>query len=163
MKKNEVSVKGVMNADGVSTALRDLVQSMNEGKICVEHNDAFVTLLPAEQIDFELKASAKKGKQKIEIELSWREVPPQEDVSGGLKISSTEPEITEPEDSGEEEAIPVEPPLQLEYEVKEVPKPAPAPEAGEEASPQKAKPATKKGGAKKPQGAKKATASGASG
>jgi amphi-Trp domain-containing protein len=145
MKKNEVSVKGVMSAEGVSSALNDLIRSMNEGKICIEHNEDFVTLLPADQIDFEIKAAVKKGKQKVEIELSWREVLPEEEVGSSLKISSTEPEL--PPEPAEEEAIPApagEPQVQLESETKQA----------EEPKAETAKPAAKKPAAKKTGGAK---------
>jgi amphi-Trp domain-containing protein len=93
MKKNEVNVKGVLTVSGVNAVLKDLIQSIDAGKICIEHNEVFVTLQPSDQMDFEIKAANKKGKQKIEIELSWREVLPEEDASKSLKISDTEPEL----------------------------------------------------------------------
>jgi len=93
MKKNEVNVKGVLTVDGVSAVLKDLMKSIDAGKICIEHNEVFVTLQPSDQMDFEIKAANKKGKQKIEIELSWREALPREDASKGFKISDTEPEL----------------------------------------------------------------------
>ena len=49
-----------------------------------------------------MQASEKKGKQKLEIAISWKEVSPDGKPVREVKISSQEPEIELPEADGEE-------------------------------------------------------------
>ncbi|MCG8333163.1 MAG: amphi-Trp domain-containing protein [Proteobacteria bacterium] len=110
MKKSEVKLRRTVNADNVAQILNDLAASIREGTVCVENGNEFVTLSTGEDVQFELELQAgqKKSKQKFELELSWRTTPPKMDSADDFKISSQEPEITEPspleaEDSEESE------------------------------------------------------------
>ena len=87
MSKKEVKLKGVMDVNQVVTYLEDLANSLKEGKICVQQGEQFVTLCPDNMVDVEVKATAKKGKEKFEMELAWYREVPQE-----MSISSDEPE-----------------------------------------------------------------------
>jgi amphi-Trp domain-containing protein len=96
MKKNEVKVKGTMDVKAVAAILEDMVRSFKEGTVCIESGKEFVTLKPAGNIDLEVEAAEKKGKQKLVIEMGWREpVPEPEAEETVFKISSKEPEIEE--------------------------------------------------------------------
>ncbi len=86
MSKKEAKLKGLMSIDQVVTYLEDLTTSLKEGKICVRQGEQFVTLCPDQMVDVEVKASAKKGKEKFEMELAWYREVPQE-----MSISSDEP------------------------------------------------------------------------
>lgn len=98
MKKNEVKLKRVVDAENVAQILTDLAASIREGTVCVESGDEFVTLETGADVQFELELQAeqKKNKQKFELELSWRTAPPTMAETESFKISSHEPEITEP-------------------------------------------------------------------
>ncbi len=87
MSKKEAKLKGLMSIDQVVTYLEDLTTSLKEGKICVRQGEQFVTLCPDQMVDVEVKASAKKGKEKFAMELAWHREVPQE-----MTISSDEPE-----------------------------------------------------------------------
>ena len=98
MKKHEVTVKCKMETDAVVSLLSDLVNSFREGKVVVQKGDSFITLKPAGPIEMELEATEKKGKQKIEIQLSWKEeAPPEAEPDDEICICATEPAIEDAE------------------------------------------------------------------
>jgi amphi-Trp domain-containing protein len=100
MKKNEVNVKCKMEADAVADMLSDMVKSFREGKVVIQKGSSFVTLKPVGQIEVELEAAEKKGKQKIEIQLTWKEEILMEQKEDEFRISGDEPCL--------EEVVPVE-------------------------------------------------------
>ncbi len=91
MKKNEVNVKCKMEAEAVADMLSDMAKSFREGKVVIQKGSSFVTLKPIGQIDMELAAAEKKGKQKIEIQLSWKEEILSEQKEDEFRISGDEP------------------------------------------------------------------------
>ncbi|THB65222.1 MAG: amphi-Trp domain-containing protein [Desulfovibrio sp.] len=97
MSKQGISVKGNMDYDAVVAFLNDLVASFKAKTVCVQRGDQFVTVTPGEQIELEIEAQEKKGKQKLALELSWRTELPVMEGEQALKVSSVEPEIKEPE------------------------------------------------------------------
>ncbi|QTA93629.1 amphi-Trp domain-containing protein [Desulfonema magnum] len=103
MKKSEVKIKKTMDADAVKTILDDVVKSFKEGTVCIESGKEFVVLKPSQQIDFEIEAGEKKGKEKLVIEMSWRQDALEQEPQSLLKISSSEPVVEEPSPEKEEE------------------------------------------------------------
>ncbi|HAO20002.1 MAG TPA: hypothetical protein DCQ37_05600 [Desulfobacteraceae bacterium] len=99
-KKNELKVERKISRDSALVLLEDLVKSFREGKACIQDGKSFITLKPAGDVDIELEASDKKGKQKLEISISWKEMPPN---GKPLKISSYEPDIL-PDDEDKKES-----------------------------------------------------------
>ncbi len=95
MKKNEVNVKCKMEAEAVANLLSDMVKNFREGKVVIQKGSSFVTLKPVGQIEVELEAAEKKGKQKIEIQLSWKEEILPEQTEDEFRISGDEPCIDE--------------------------------------------------------------------
>ena len=95
MKKNEVNVKCKMEAEAVANLLSDMVNSFREGKVVIQKGSSFVTLKPIGQIEVELEAAEKKGKQKIEIQLSWKEEILPEQKEDEFRISGEEPCLDE--------------------------------------------------------------------
>lgn len=95
MKKNEVNVKCKMETVAVANLLSDMVNSFREGKVVIQKGSSFVTLKPVGQIEVELEAAEKKGKQKIEIHLSWKEEILLEQKEDEFRISSDEPCLEE--------------------------------------------------------------------
>jgi amphi-Trp domain-containing protein len=98
MKKPTVKLRRTADANTIAQILTDLATSLRQGKICVESGEDFVALDAGEGTPFELELQAeqKKNKQKFELELSWRTGPPQPIEEGDFKISSHEPEVSEP-------------------------------------------------------------------
>ena len=103
MKKGEVKIKKNMSAEAVGSILDDLIGSFKEGTVCVESGGEFVVLKPSELIEVEIEASRKKNKEKLVIELNWRETIPLAEPEADFKISSTEPEPVELEETEVEE------------------------------------------------------------
>lgn len=91
MKKNEVTIKCKQEADATASMLSDLASSFKNGKVVIQKGPSFVTLRPAGQIEVEIEAVEKKGKQKIEIQLSWKEEILLEDPEAEITISAEEP------------------------------------------------------------------------
>lgn len=98
MKKSEVKLKRIATAQDIAAVLDDLAVSIRAGTVCLESGSEFVTLNVGEDtpIELEIEASQKKNKTKFEMELSWRIASPKMTEEDDLKISSVEPEITEP-------------------------------------------------------------------
>lgn len=91
MKKNEVAVKCKLEADAVGSMLSDLARNFKEGKVVIQKGASFVTMRPEGQIEVEIEAVEKKGKQKIEIQLSWKEEILLDTPEAEIKISAEEP------------------------------------------------------------------------
>ncbi len=102
MGKNQIELKLTADVNTVISALEDIVRSMKDGKVCIESGGRFVTLNPSDVIDMEIEASQKKGKEKIAIELEWKEMVPVSEAGAEFKISSQEPVIAPPESEAEE-------------------------------------------------------------
>jgi amphi-Trp domain-containing protein len=91
MSKQGIAIKGSMDYASVVAFLEDVVRSFKEKKVCVQRGEEFVTLTPGESIDLEVEAAQKKGKQKLCIELTWREeLSVESDMP--FKVSACEPE-----------------------------------------------------------------------
>lgn len=100
MSKQGISVKGTMDYEAVVAFLDDFVASFKKKTVCVQRGEEFVTLTPGEQVEVEIEAQEKKGKQKLSMEFTWRsEVPLEGDMS--FKVSATEPEIKTPAPAAE--------------------------------------------------------------
>jgi amphi-Trp domain-containing protein len=95
MKKNEVTIKYKLDADAVATMLSDLACGFKEKKVVVLKGSSSVTLRPAGQIEVEIEAVEKKEKQKIEIQLSWKEEILLDMSEAEIKISTEEPILDE--------------------------------------------------------------------
>ncbi len=91
MGKQGIVIKGSMDYASVVAFLEDVVRSFKERKLCVQRGEEYVTLTPGESIDLEVEAAQKKGKQKLCIELNWREELGAESDTP-FKVSSCEPE-----------------------------------------------------------------------
>ena len=93
MEKNEIKVKTAMDMNTAKAVLDDLAKSFKEGTICIESGSEFVTLKPSDQISLEIKAAQKKGKEKLSVELSWRQAAVSDEVGEEVfKISGKAPE-----------------------------------------------------------------------
>jgi len=93
MNKKWINYKDRMPLSKTSAYLAEIITCLNSGKLCLQHDDNYVLLLPKNQIAIELSAEDKANKQKLSIKLSWyNEIIP-EKKEPTLKISSTTPQI----------------------------------------------------------------------
>lgn len=148
MSKSGVSVKGTMDFPSMVAFLEDLVGCFKEKTICIQRGDEFITLKPAENIEMEIEAKQKKGKEKLVLELSWREELPQldeEEAEAPFRVSAKEPELP-PCDvpQGMPAAAACEPAVEVKAEVKADAKPEVKAEVKDEKAEAKAKAGAKK-------------------
>lgn len=105
--KNEVTVKRSMAPEAAADVLADLSAGLRAGTVCVIQGEDFVTLTPGGGIEVGILAGRKKDKQKISIQMAWREVEVEAIEEAGFGISSQEPEMNAPESAEtEQEAVP---------------------------------------------------------
>ncbi|MFP4031823.1 MAG: amphi-Trp domain-containing protein [Desulfococcaceae bacterium] len=104
--KNEVTVKRSMTPEAAADVLADLSASLRAGTVCVIQGEDFVTLTPGGGIDVGILAGRKKDKQKISIQMAWREIEVEAMEAAEFGISGQEPETNAPEpaETGEEAA-----------------------------------------------------------
>ncbi len=95
--KKEMKIKKEMTVETVNEVLQDLVSSFKKGTVCIQEGERFVTLKPGGSIEFEMEAAEKKGKQKLDISLTWRETVPEEKEERTFRISCEEPKIETPD------------------------------------------------------------------
>ena len=104
MNKSNISLKGSMEPESLAKLLEDIAVSIKAGTVCLQKGGEFVTLKPAGNMEFEIEAAIKKGKQKLEIAVKWEEAR-EIAAPGDIKVSSEEPELpcpVEGEDAAEE-------------------------------------------------------------
>lgn len=104
MSGKEISFKSLMATEQVAGYLEDLSRGLRAGTVYLRQSGETLELSPAESVEVELEAVEKKGKQKLSLEISWRQVVQAEAQTGGLTISATKPDPVDPmpaaEDSG---------------------------------------------------------------
>jgi len=95
MSKQSVSLKGEMDLSNVVIHLGDIIKGLEEGTICIQQGVDLLTLKPASNIEMDLEASLKGNKEKISIELSWKQKTEEKSPDQDFKITCTEPEAIE--------------------------------------------------------------------
>lgn len=95
MSKQSVNLKGELELGKVTSHLEEIINGLTEGTLCIQQGTDLVTLKPTAYVDMDLEASAKGNKEKLTIELSWKQEAPKESPDEEFKISSTEPETIE--------------------------------------------------------------------
>ena len=86
-----MSYKALLETEQAVSYLEELVRSLRKGVVYIRHGEDQIELTPGDALEIELEASAKKGKQKVSLELSWRLIPPASDEPGGLSIGASDP------------------------------------------------------------------------
>ncbi len=92
MAKKSIELKGTMDIGRVISHLEEIVNGLKEGTICIQQGTDIVSLKPNSNIEIELEASLKSDKEKLSIELSWRQEPEIQAPDRDFKIMSAEPE-----------------------------------------------------------------------
>lgn len=89
--------KSAVNKKELSGILRDLANSIEQGKVVLENNDSFVSFELGDDLTFAVEAQQKKEHEKFSVEVRWFKQAKKKIQD--FKISSTEPEVTEDENS----------------------------------------------------------------
>src|SRR3989339_937583 len=106
MNKKSITSKCALSKDQAIAYLEALAASLKKNQICVEAGDEYVVLEAAENMELEVNAAQKKGKEKIMLELSWTQ-PMVLENEEQLKISS---KVPAPKLEQKKEEKPVAPP-----------------------------------------------------
>lgn len=91
MSKSSISLKGTTDPAALAQMLEDLARGIRAGTVCLRKGGEFVTLKPGGNLQFEIEAAEKKGKQKLEVSVKWEE-PCRVANSEDIRISSEAPE-----------------------------------------------------------------------
>ena len=108
MSKSGMEFKSTMDREQVAVLLEDLARSIRKGTVCAQQEPEYLTLSPTDVIEVEFEAAQKKGKEKVGLELSWRQEVLGEESASGFKISAKTPEV-KPEPKPEAKAAPTQP------------------------------------------------------
>ena len=69
--KKEIHLEKEMGTAEVISYLEDIIRNLKDRNVVIEQGDVFISLMPTEVIDVEIKAKQKKRKAKLSLELSW--------------------------------------------------------------------------------------------
>ena len=139
MAKKEISYKASLPHHQAIKHLENLVASLKKGSVCLQVGEDYVLLKLDEVVpmDIEVEASEKKGKNRLSLELAWREVRLKEDLSEPMLSISRTP------GKGENQAQ-AQPEPEAQTEPEPEPEPEPAPETPAASTPSKTAKAAKK-------------------
>ncbi|MCB2183017.1 MAG: amphi-Trp domain-containing protein [Desulfobulbaceae bacterium] len=100
MCKEKIAIKGMLDYSATATLLDELATSYRDKTVCIERGEEVICLKPGDYIDVKVEASMKKGKQKLNIALSWKDDLLSEEAK--LKISSKIPDakLVKPDEVG---------------------------------------------------------------
>lgn len=104
MGEKQSTFKANIAREQAATYLEDLAASVRAGTVALSQGDRQVVLNPASSMALELAVSDKKGRQRLELELTWYAAP----ETGGtdaLTISAQAPQ-PQPADDGSADAAP---------------------------------------------------------
>ncbi len=98
MSKKEISYKASLAHHQAVGHLEKLVESLKQKSVCLQVGEEYVLLSLDEGLPMELEvnASEKKGKNRLTLELTWREVRLKDSYNESMIISSRAPSRREP-------------------------------------------------------------------
>lgn len=102
MGEKQSTFKANIAREQAAAYLEDLAASLRAGTVALSQGNRQVVLSPARSMALELEVSDKKGRQKLDLELSWYVVPEIESEDS-LTISAQTPEtVPADEEDGEQ-------------------------------------------------------------
>ena len=93
--------KSAVDRKELSNILRDLANSIEQGKVVLEKEDSFVSFDLGDDLAFSIEAEQKKDREKFSLEVKWYKQTKKKIQY--FKISSTEPEVTDENTENNEE------------------------------------------------------------
>jgi len=88
MSKDKLKIDSVMPLDQVISKLEELASSLKNGSMTIQLGQESMQLRPSGVVDFEMKVSRKKDKEKVSLEISW-----EVEQSQAMQISAEAPGI----------------------------------------------------------------------
>ncbi|HMQ20870.1 MAG TPA: amphi-Trp domain-containing protein [Planctomycetota bacterium] len=73
-KKVEVEFENSMSREEAVSYFEAIVAGLKKGRLHIKQGDQSLDLEPGQQVDVEVQASRKKGRERICFEIAWREV-----------------------------------------------------------------------------------------
>ncbi|MEZ4450112.1 MAG: amphi-Trp domain-containing protein [Nannocystaceae bacterium] len=150
MSKKDVRFEGALTREQAIGLLDQLTAALRSGAVRISVGDRAVSIAPSDVLGIELEVSQRRGKSKLELELTWREALTAK-ASGDLVIE-TAPPVAEAEDdeaSEDEESEDEEEAEDDEEEAEEAEEEAEGEEAEEAPKPKKKKKKAAKRGTRK--------------
>lgn len=72
-KKVDVEFENTMSREEAVSYFEAIVAGLKKGRLHIKQGDQSLDLEPAQQVDVEVRASHKKGRERIRFEIAWRE------------------------------------------------------------------------------------------
>lgn len=96
MSKEKIKAKGIVESDRAIALFEEILTLMKEGGAHFEHDGQSIDLTAGEAAEVEIEVKHKDGKQKLELELVWKDGLHMggtvEETMLGLKVSSKKAE-----------------------------------------------------------------------
>ena len=96
MSKEKIEVKGIVESGRAIALFEEILNLMKEGGAHFEHDGQSIDLTAGEAAEMEIEVKSKDGKQKLELELVWKDGlhlgGTAEETMSGLKVSSKKTE-----------------------------------------------------------------------
>ncbi|MCA9503547.1 MAG: amphi-Trp domain-containing protein [Spirochaetaceae bacterium] len=77
-QEGKLSFGSSMDRDEVAAYFEAIVAGLRQGSIHFRQKDEALTLSPPERVELEVKASSKRGKERLSFEIAWRTDEPEE-------------------------------------------------------------------------------------
>ncbi len=74
-ESGQIKYQSAMALSEAASYFEAIVAALRKGQMTVSHGDTTLTLAPSDQVEVSVKAARKKGKEKIEFEVEWRQAP----------------------------------------------------------------------------------------
>lgn len=88
MKDSEIKLKNELDRARAVSYLQDIVNSLKEGRVCVEKAEQSLSLSVPPSVSVEIKARQKEHKESISLKMSWSRHAETEEAAPDLKISA---------------------------------------------------------------------------
>ncbi|RJP85760.1 MAG: amphi-Trp domain-containing protein [Desulfobacteraceae bacterium] len=98
MKEGRIRHQERMKREDLVSYLENLGDSIRQGKVVIEREDQFVSFDMPGMVKMDLSIKTKKEKGELSLELSWKQEAEALPATPGLRISSEEPVIPEPDE-----------------------------------------------------------------
>ena len=72
-QSKKVVFENTMAREEAVSYFEAIVTGLKKGRLCIKQGDASLDLEPGQQVDVEVVASRKKGRERISFEIEWRE------------------------------------------------------------------------------------------
>ncbi|GFK93624.1 hypothetical protein NNJEOMEG_01458 [Fundidesulfovibrio magnetotacticus] len=101
MSTKSLSLEGTLAPSDLAVLLEELATGLRAGVVCLHRGEEFLTLKPGSALEFEVEAAVKKGRQRLDLSVKWRE-PEEAAPLPDFRISAVEPSPCVEDEAGQE-------------------------------------------------------------